>query len=109
MATEGRRIRGALSPRAVERLETTTPAWPLPKIFRLTKGGKLNASIFEGSTINTPSMLCVEDAVDGLVWAESIGGLAGLMARTEANLAATAAWVEASDWAGFLAIDVRNA
>lgn len=93
----------ALSPRAVERLESYTPPWPLPKIFRLTKGGKLNASIFEGSTINTPSMLCVEDAVDALVWAEAEGGLPGLIARSEANLAATARWVEASDWAAFLA------
>ena len=95
----------ALSPRAIERLESYTPAWPMPKIFRLTKGGKLNASIFEGSTINTPSMLCVEDAVDGLVWAESVGGLAGLIARAEANLAATTAWVDGSDWARFLARD----
>jgi len=95
----------ALSPRAVERLESYTPAWPMPKVFRLTKSGKLNASIFEGSTINTPSMLCVEDAVDALVWAESVGGLEGLIGRSEANLAAVAGWVEGSDWAGFLAKD----
>lgn len=95
----------ALSPRAVERLESHTPAWPMPKIFRLTKGGALNASIFEGSTINTPSMLCVEDAIDALVWAESVGGLEGLIARSEANLAAVARWVDGSDWAGFLAKD----
>jgi phosphoserine aminotransferase len=95
----------ALSPRAVERLESHTPAWPLPKIFRLTKNGKLNASIFEGSTINTPSMLCVEDAVDALRWAESIGGLPGLIARSESNLAAVARWAEASTWADFLARD----
>lgn len=95
----------ALSPRAVERLESYSPPWPMPKIFRLTKGGQLNASIFEGSTINTPSMLCVEDAIDGLAWAESIGGLKGLIARAEANLAATARWVEASGWTRFLARD----
>jgi phosphoserine aminotransferase len=95
----------ALSPRAVERLESYTPPWPMPKIFRLTKGGRLNAGIFEGSTINTPSMLCVEDAVDGLRWAESVGGLAGLVARAEANLAVVTRWVEGSAWAAFLATD----
>jgi phosphoserine aminotransferase len=95
----------ALSPRAVERLESYSPPWPLPKIFRLTKNGKLNASIFEGSTINTPSMLCVEDAVDGLTWAESVGGLTGLIGRAEANLAAVARWVDASSWVAFLAAD----
>jgi phosphoserine aminotransferase len=93
----------ALSPRAVERLETYTPPWPLPKIFRLTSKGKLNEGIFKGETINTPSMLCVEDALDGLRWAERIGGLPALIARSEANLAAVAGWVEASDWADFLA------
>jgi phosphoserine aminotransferase len=96
----------ALSPRAVERLESYTPAWPMPKIFRLTAGGKLDQSIFEGSTINTPSMLCVEDALDSLRWAESFGGLAGLIARSEANLATVAQWVEQSSWAEFLAADV---
>jgi len=95
----------ALSPRAVERLESYTPPWPLPKIFRLTKGGKLSSGIFEGSTINTPSMLCVEDAVDGLRWAESVGGLPGLIRRSEANLAAVGRWVEASPWTAFLAKD----
>jgi phosphoserine aminotransferase len=95
----------ALSPRAVQRLETYKPAWPLPKIFRLTKGGKLIDGIFAGETINTPSMLCVADALDGLRWAESIGGLQGLIARSEASLAAITAWVEASDWAAFLAED----
>ena len=95
----------ALSPRAVERLESYTPPWPMPKIFRLTQGGRLNAGIFEGSTINTPSMLCVEDAVDGLRWAESVGGLAGLVARAEANLAVVTRWVEGSAWAAFLATD----
>jgi phosphoserine aminotransferase len=93
----------ALSPRAVARLESHKPAWPLPKIFRLTKGGKLIEGIFKGETINTPSMLCVEDAVDGLRWAESVGGLEGLIARSERNLAAVARWVDASDSAGFLA------
>ena len=95
----------ALSPRAVERLESYTPPWPMPKIFRLTKNGKLDASIFEGSTINTPSMLCVEDAVDALRWAESVGGRQGLITRSEGNLAAVARWVEASTWADFLARD----
>ena len=93
----------ALSPRAVARLESFTPPRPLPKIFRLTKGGKLIDGIFKGETINTTSMLCVEDALDGLRWAEAIGGLPALIARTEANLAAIAAWVARSDWAGFLA------
>ncbi|MEX2629445.1 MAG: phosphoserine transaminase [Tistlia sp.] len=93
----------ALGPRAVERLESHTPAWPLPKIFRMTKGGKLNEGIFKGETINTPSMLCVEDALDGLRWAESAGGLEALIGRSRANLAAVERWVEASDWAGFLA------
>ncbi len=95
----------ALSPRAVTRLESYTPPWPMPKIFRLTKGGKLNASIFEGSTINTPSMICVEDAVDSLVWAESVGGLEGLIGRSQANLDAVTRWVESSDWVGFLCED----
>ena len=95
----------ALSPRAVERLESYTPPWPMPKVFRLTKGGKLSADIFQGSTINTPSMLCVEDAVDGLRWAESIGGLPGLIGRSQANLAAVTRWVDASSWTAFLARD----
>ena len=95
----------ALSPRAVERLTSYKPAWPLPKIFRMTSGGKFSEGIFKGDTINTPSMLCVEDAVDGLRWADSVGGLKGLIARSEANLAAIADWVAASDWAGFLAED----
>jgi len=93
----------ALSPRAVERLLTYKPAWPLPKIFRLTGGGKLIEGIFKGDTINTPSMLCVEDALDGLRWAESVGGLPALIARSEANLAAIAGWVAQRDWAAFLA------
>ncbi|MCC7428564.1 MAG: phosphoserine aminotransferase, partial [Alphaproteobacteria bacterium] len=82
-----------------------TPAWPMPKIFRMTKGGKLIEGIFLGETINTPSMLCVEDALDGLDWAAGVGGLPGLIARSEANLAAVARWVEKSAWASFLAAD----
>ncbi|HEY9800771.1 MAG TPA: phosphoserine transaminase [Leptolyngbyaceae cyanobacterium] len=92
-----------LSPRAVERLETYQPAWPIPKIFRLSQKGKLIEGIFKGDTINTPSMLCVEDALDALIWAESIGGLSGLISRSEGNLAAIAKWVEQSNWADFLA------
>jgi phosphoserine aminotransferase len=95
----------ALSPRAVERLENYTPPWPLPKLFRLTSKGKLIEGIFQGETINTPSMLCVEDAIDSLKWAESVGGLDGLVARAEGNLAAVAAWEERSSWARFLAED----
>jgi len=98
----------ALSPRAVERLESHEPAWPMPKIFRLTKGGKLNESIFTGATINTPSMLCVEDALDSLKWAESVGGLEGLVGRCNANFAAIANWVTKSDWAAFLAEDAST-
>jgi phosphoserine aminotransferase len=95
----------ALSPRAVERLESYTPPWPLPKIFRLTSKGKISEGVFKGETINTPSMLCVEDALDGLRWAQRVGGLPALIARSEANLAAFAAWVEGSEWASFLAED----
>src|ERR1051326_6649350 len=95
----------ALSPRAVERLETYAPPWPLPKIFRLTQKGKLIEGIFRGETINTPSMLCVEDAIDSLRWAEAVGGLDGLVARAEGNLAIVAAWVERSPWLRFLAKD----
>ena len=94
-----------LSPRAVERLESVTPPRPLPKIFQLTKSGKLIEGIFEGATINTPSMLCVEDALDSLKWAERAGGLDALIARSQGNLDAVAAWVEASDWVDFLARD----
>jgi phosphoserine aminotransferase len=94
-----------LSPRAVERLQTHQPTWPLPKVFRLTKGGKLIDGIFTGETINTPSMLCVEDALDGLRWAESIGGLPALIARSEANLAAIADWAARTPWVDFLAED----
>ncbi len=95
----------ALSPRAVAHLERYSPPWPLPKIFRLTKGGALIEGVFAGETINTPSMLCVEDALDGLAWAESLGGLPALIARSTANLACITDWVERSDWAGFLAED----
>jgi phosphoserine aminotransferase len=95
----------ALSPRAVARLLSYKPPRPLPKIFRLTSGGKLIDGIFVGETINTPSMLCVEDALDGLRWAEGIGGLPALIARSEANLACISDWVATSSWAGFLARD----
>jgi phosphoserine aminotransferase len=93
----------ALSPRAVERLLTYKPAWPLPKIFRLTSGGKLIEGIFVGETINTPSMLCVEDALDGLRWAKSIGGLPALIARAEANLAEITQWAAGNPRIAFLA------
>jgi phosphoserine aminotransferase len=98
----------ALSPRAVARLESHKPAWPMPKIFRMTKDGKLNEGIFKGETINTPSMLCVEDALDGLRWAESVGGLKGLVARSEANLAAIARWVATKPGFDFLAEDAAT-
>jgi len=94
-----------LSPRAVERLENYTPPWPLPKIFRLTKGGKLNEGIFRGETINTPSMLAVEDYLAALDWARAAGGLEGLRARANANLAAVQAFVADHDWLAFLAAD----
>lgn len=92
-----------LSPRAVARLESHSPDWPLPKIFRLTKSGKLNEAIFEGETINTPSMLCVEDYLDTLNWAKSIGGLHALIRRADANAAALSAWVARTPWVGHLA------
>jgi phosphoserine aminotransferase len=98
----------ALSPRALARLESHTPAWPLPKIFRMKENGKLLADLFEGSTINTPSMLCVEDALDGLAWAEREGGLPALVRRSEQNLATLAAWVERTPWVDFLARDPRT-
>jgi phosphoserine aminotransferase len=92
-----------LSPRAVARLESYSPPWPMPKIFRMTKGGKLIEGIFTGETINTPSMLCVEDYIDALEWAKSIGGLAGLRQRADKNLAAIEGWVAKTPWAEFLA------
>ncbi len=96
-----------LSPRAVERLETYKPAWPLPKIFRMTKGGKLNEGIFEGETINTPSMLCVEDYLDALKWAKSVGGLKALIARADANTKVLADWKAKTPWIDFLAKDTK--
>ena len=92
-----------LSPRAVERLETYVPEWPLPKLFRMSKGGKLIAGIFEGETINTPSMLCVEDYIDALNWAKSLGGVKALFARADANAKAIADWVAKTPWIDFLA------
>ena len=97
-----------LSPRAVERLETYTPPWPLPKIFRLIKGGKVIGSIFEGATINTPSMLAVEDALDGLRWAEELGGLRTLQSRVRANMAAMTAWLDGNSDFAFLAAKVET-
>jgi phosphoserine aminotransferase len=94
-----------LSPRAVARLESYTPPWPLPKVFRLTKGGKISEGIFQGETINTPSMLCVEDYLDALDWAKSVGGLKALQARADANAAVIADWVKRADWIDFLARD----
>ena len=105
MGGEGAHGMLVLSPRAVQRLESYTPPWPLPKLFRMTKGGRIDEALFRGSTINTPSMLCVEDAIDGLRWAESIGGLAELVRRSQVNLACLSAWVESSTWASFLAED----
>ena len=94
-----------LSPRAVERLETYTPAWPMPKIFRLTKSGKLIGGIFDGATINTPSMLCVEDYIDALNWAEEVGGLEGLIQRADQNFAVIDKFVSQSPWVANLAVD----
>jgi phosphoserine aminotransferase len=105
MGGEGAHGMLVLSPRAVERLESFQPDRPLPKIFRMTKGGKLIEGIFEGDTINTPSMLCVEDAIDGLRWALRIGGLPTLIRRSESNLEIVTEWVRNSRWAGFLAQD----
>ena len=94
-----------LSPRAVARLESYSPPWPMPKLFRMTKSGKLNAEIFEGATINTPSMLCVEDYLDALRWASSVGGLAEMQRRADSNLAVLEAWVARTPWIAFLAED----
>ena len=93
----------AIGPRAAARLQRYTPAWPMPKLFRLIKGGAITEGLFAGETINTPSMLAVEDALDGLRWAESIGGLPALIARSESNFAAIARWVDATPWVDFLA------
>jgi len=98
-----------LSPRAVERLTTYAPAWPLPKIFRMTSGGKLIEGIFTGETINTPSMLCVEDYMDALLWSKQVGGLKGLMARADANAKVIADFVAANDWIANLAVKAETA
>jgi phosphoserine aminotransferase len=98
----------ALSPRAVERLESYDPPWPLPKLFRLTKGGALIRDLFEGATINTPSMLAVEDQLDALSWATRIGGLPALIARSQANLEVIRAWIDQSSWAALLTPDVSQ-
>ena len=97
-----------LGPRAVERLESYSPPWPLPKLFRMTKGGKLNAEIFEGATINTPSMLCVEDYLDALRWAGEAGGLSELIRRADANLAVLERWAARTPWVDFLAADTAT-
>ena len=94
-----------LSPRAVARLESHTPAWPMPKLFRMTKNGKVTLDLFEGATINTPSMLCVEDVIDALEWGQGIGGLSAMRARADANLAVLAGWVARTPWVDFLAAD----
>ena len=94
-----------LSPRAVERLETYKPAWPMPKLFRMTKGGKFDKAIFEGETINTPSMMCIEDYLDALAWAESVGGNAGLIARADANAKVLHDWIDRTPWIANLAVD----
>jgi len=105
MGGEGAHGMLVLSPRAIQRLESYTPIWPLPKIFRLTSGGKFSEAIFKGDTINTPSLLCVEDAIDGLRWGERIGGLKALMARSEANLAVLEKFVAERKWIAFLAAE----
>lgn len=105
MGGEGAHGMLVLSPRAVERLESYTPPWPLPKIFRMTKNGKLDEAIFHAATINTPSMLCVEDALFSLKWMESIGGVSAVQARSRENLASVVSWVAQSPWAEFLAKD----
>jgi phosphoserine aminotransferase len=94
-----------LSPRAVARLESYTPSWPIPKIFRMLKGGKINEGIFVGETINTPSMLCVEDYIDALQWGKSVGGLKGLMGRADANFKMLADWAARTPWIDFFAVD----
>jgi len=108
MGGEGAHGMIILSPRAVERLESYRPPWPLPKIFRLTKNGKLISGIFNGATINTPSMLCVEDYIDALNWGSEVGGIKGLIGRSEDNLAVIKSWVNRTDWIEFLAEDPRT-
>lgn len=96
-----------MSPRAIERLQSYTPPWPMPKLFKMTKNNKLLEGLWQGEVINTPSMLCVADALDGLVWAESIGGLSAMQARTRANAAVVAAWVQQNPWLTYLAAEAR--
>ena len=108
MGGEGAHGMIALSPKAVERLENYQPTWPIPKIFRLTKSGKLIEGIFRGETINTPSMICVEDALDSLAWAQKVGGIQTLITRSENNLAAIEYWVAKTDWVDFLASNKRE-
>ncbi|MSP94092.1 MAG: phosphoserine transaminase [Alphaproteobacteria bacterium] len=108
LGSEGAHGMLVLSPRAVARLQSYEPAWPMPKLFRMTKDKKLDEGIFEGATINTPSMLAVEDYLDALKWAENIGGLTKLIARADANLAALAAWVKKTEWVDFLATDEKT-
>jgi phosphoserine aminotransferase len=105
MGGEGAHGMLVLSPRAIQRLESYSPPWPLPKIFRLTAGGKFSEAIFKGDTINTPSLLCIEDAIDGLKWGEGVGGLKGLMARSSANLAVLEKFVAERQWISFLVDD----
>ena len=105
MGGEGAHGMLVLSPRAIQRLESHSPPWPMPKIFRLTSGGKFSEAIFKGDTINTPSMLCVEDAIDGLKWGEGVGGLKGLIARSTGNLAVLEKFAAERSWIGFLAAD----
>ncbi len=97
-----------LGPRAVERLESWTPPWPMPKLFRLTREGKLNENIFRGATINTPSMLCVEDYLDALKWVQEMGGLSGLINRVQRNFRVLEAWIEKTPWVDFLAVDAAS-
>ncbi len=105
LGSEGAHGMLVLSPRAAQRLETYTPPWPLPKIFRLTKGGKIIEGIFEGATINTPSMLCVEDVIDAMTWAQNLGGLSAMQARADNNLKILSNWIESTPWVEFLCKD----